>query len=266
MSHGFSWSSFRSIGVILLSALGALPVMAQQTTSQSSSDQLNQLFLFETTPNKSAAGEAYASADFTLLGFPHSAKQYRYQIQGQYSITNQIAVGGFIPYLDNTFTGGNNDGFGDVTFYGQYKLDQFINPDIVNLTAQLDMVLPTGDIRESLDTGRFGVRPAILLYKSFGQVGPGTIGTYGTFGFTLTTHTDVRFGLAATYQMQRFIGVMEFDDRAGDHFGEPLITFTPGLVYVGTAPWELAVGVPLGANNASPDWGVVVKLTYAFEK
>jgi hypothetical protein len=255
------------LGAILL--IGALPTAAraqQPTSSQSSSEQLNQLFLFETTPNKSSAGEAYADANFTLLGFPHSAKEYRYQVQGQYSITDQLAVGGFLPYVDNTFTGGSNDGFGDLTFYGQYKLDQFINPDVVNLTAQLDLILPTGDINRNLDTGRFGVRPGILLYKNFGQVGPGSIGTYGTFAFTLTTHTDVRFGMAVTYQWQKFVGVIEFDDRAGDQFGEPLVTFSPGLVYIGTRPWELAVGVPLGANNASPNWGVVIKLTYAFEK
>jgi hypothetical protein len=263
---GLSSTMQAALLAILLAGALATTARAQQTSSQSSSEQLNQLFLFETTPNKSAAGEAYASAEFTLLGFPHEVKQYRYQLQGQYSITNQLAVGGFLPYLDNTFSGGSNDGFGDLTFYAQYKLDQFINADVVNLTAQLDLITPTGDINRNLDTGRFGVRPAILVYKSFGQVGPGDIGTYGTFGFTLTTHTDVRIGVAMTYQWQRLVGVMEFDDRAGDNFGEPLITFTPGIVYVGTAPWELAVGVPLGANNASPDWGVVVKLTYAFEK
>jgi len=251
---------------LLLIAAIAGNARAQQSSSQLSSEQLNQLFIFETTPDKSAAGEAYASAQFTLLGFPHDAKQFRYQLQGQYSITDQIAVGGFLPYVDNTFAGGSNDGFGDVTFYGQYKLDQFINPDIVNLTAQLDLITPTGDINRNLDTGRFGVRPEILMYKNFGEVGPGNIGVYGTFGFTLTTHSDVRFGAAVTYQWQRLVGVMEFDDRAGDNFGDPLITFTPGIVYVGTTPWELAVGVPLGANNASPDWGIVVKLTYGFGK
>jgi hypothetical protein len=252
--------------VLLMSALATTARAQQASSSQSSSEQLNQLFLFETTPNKSSAGEAYVNADFNLLGFPHGSKEYRYQLQGQYSFTDQIAVGGFLPYLDNTFTGGSNDGFGDLTFYGQYKLDQLINADIVNLTAQLDIVLPTGDISKGLDTGRFGVRPGILFYKSFGQAGPGIIGTYGTLGFTITTHTDVRLGLAATYQYQKFVGVIEFDDRAGDNFGEPLITFSPGLVYIGNRPWEFAVGVPLGANNASPNWGVVVKLTYAFEK
>ncbi len=31
-------------------------------------------------------------------------------------------------------------------------------------------------------------------------------------------------------------------------------------------PWEFAIGVPIGMNNASPQWGIQLKLTYAFQK
>jgi len=165
------------------------------TPSQTNGNQLNQLFQFENTPDTCAAGEGYITGNFTYLKFPGTTKEYRYQVQGQYAFTDQIAVGAFIPVITSKINR-SNTGMGDVGIYGQYKLDQIINPEIVDVTVQLDMILPTGDRTELQDTGKFGVRPLILAYKDFGQHGPGDFGLYGLFGFTITTNSDVRAGIA----------------------------------------------------------------------
>jgi hypothetical protein len=240
---------------------------AEQTTSQATSNQLNQLFEAETTPNKSAQGEGYASGEFAYLSFKHEQYQIRFQLQGQYSFTDQLAVGGLVPLIQADFNGpGSNFGFGDITFYAQYKLDQIINHDIVDVTAQCDLVLPTGDGEKGQDRGKFGIRPWLLAYKDFGQVGPGNIGAYGSMGVTIAGHPDFRFDLAGTYEFERIVGVLEFYDQCGDGEGAPLVNIIPGAVYRGIGPLEIALGFPFGLNDASPDWGVVLKATWAFQK
>ena len=159
----------------------------------------------------------------------------------------------------------NSTGVGDIGLYAQYKMDQIINPEVVDVTAQLDVILPTGDRNDMRDTGKFGVRPLVLAYKDFGQHGPGDLGLYGLFGFTLTANSDVRVGLAATYQIHDLVGIFEFFDQAGENQGRPLVQVTPGLAYRGISPWEIAVGVPVGVNSGTPDWGVILKLTYVFQ-
>ena len=235
-----------------------------QTPSQTNTNQFNQLFQFETTPDLCAAGEGYLSGQFNYLKFPGDVRQYRYQIQGQYGITDQIAAGAFIPVIHSEFNGKHTD-LGDVGIYGQYKFDRLVNPEIVDVTAQLDLILPTGSSTDLRDTGHFGIRPLLMAYKDFGQRGPGTLGTYGLIGFTGTTNSDFRVGLAATYEIHRLAGVLEFFDTTGNHLGRPLVVITPGLVYRGIGPFELAAGIPLGVNNGSPHWGVTFKLTYAFQ-
>lgn len=233
------------------------------TPSQTNTNQLNTLLTFETTPDMCAAGEGYFSIDLQYEKFPGKVSNFRYQLQGQYAFTDQIAAGAYIPGITAELSS-THSGLGDITFYGQYKLDQWISPQVVDVTAQLDMVLPTGNRGEMRDTGKFGVRPLILAYKDFGQHGPGIIGAYGLFGFTLTTNSDVRIALAATYQIDRLTSILEFYDQTGSHTGGPQVLITPGLSYRGISPWELSVGVPLGLNKGSPDWGVIIKLTYAF--
>jgi hypothetical protein len=232
------------------------------TTSQFTSNQLNQLFIFETTNNKSATGEGYLNASFAYLKFPHKVYEYRYQVQGQYSFTNQLAVGGFVPLIHSRLMD-TNTGFGDLVIYGQYKLDQFVPHDIVDLTAQVDVVLPTGDRHEFRDTGRFGVRPLIQAYKDFGQFGPGHIGAYGELGFTIASDSDFRWGLAATYEVQRVVGIVEFFNQAGSKQGRPFVAITPGVA-VRPGPFEVALGIPIGLNKGSPDWGLVLKGTFAW--
>jgi hypothetical protein len=60
------------------------------------------------------------------------------------------------------------------------------------------------------------------------------------------------------------VGIIEFYDEAGAGRG-PLLQVTPGVSYRGFAPWEISVGVPVGINTGTPDWGVIFKLTYAFQ-
>ena len=238
---------------------------ADQTPSQTNTNQFNQLFQFETTPDVCAAGEGYLSGQFNYLKFPGSVREYRYQIQGQYGITDQVAAGAFIPVVHADYEG-SHTGTGDVGLYGQYKFDRLINPEIVDVTAQVDVILPTGSSTQLRDTGHFGVRPLALVYKDFGRQGPGTLGAYGLLGFTVTTNSDFRLGLAATYEIDRLAGVLEFSDITGNRLGRPLVSVTPGFVYRGWGPLELAAGIPLGVNNGSPHWGVTFKLTYDFQK
>jgi hypothetical protein len=235
---------------------------AEQTTSQQTSNQLNQLFVTETTPNKSAQGEGYVTGSFAYLSFPEKVREYRYQVQGQFSFTDQLAAGGFVPVIHSKI-GDSHTGFGDLTFYGQYKLDQLVPHSIVDLTAQVDVILPTGDRNELRDTGRFGVRPLILAYKDIGAVGPGELGAYADFGFTITEDSDVRFALAATYEIQRVVGIVELFDQAGSKIGRPFLTLSPGIAFR-PSRFEFALGFPIGLNKDSPDWGLILKATVAW--
>ena len=255
-TQGFAVAGFASIAIY-----AASPASAAITTSQSTSNQLNQLFFFETTNNKSAAQEAYVSGEFAYLDYSGPPYQYRYQVQGQYSFTDQLALGGFVPVIHSKLIN-TNTGLGDLTLYGQYKLDQIIPHDVLDLTGQLDVVLPTGDRHEFRDTGRFGVRPMVQAYKDVGDIGPGRLGAYGELGFTLASDSDVRFGLAGTYEIQKFIGMLEFYTQAGSKLGRPLVLITPGLCFRPGA-YEFTIGIPCGLNKGSPDWGVIVKATVA---
>ena len=134
------------------------------------------------------------------------------------------------------------------------------------MTAQVDVLLPTGASGQLRDTGHFGVRPLALAYKDFGQQGPGVLGAYGLIGFTVTTNSDFRVGVAATYEIHRLAAVLEFFDTTGNRLGRPLVSVTPGLIYRGLGPLEQPAGVPLGVNNGSPHWGITFKLTYDFQK
>lgn len=247
-------------------SLGQQPFPAAQeqdlTPSQTNTKQLNQLFEFETTPDICAAGESYVTGRFDFLKFPGTVKEYRYQLQGQYAFTDQIAAGGFVPGITSVLNH-THTGVGDITLYAQYKLDRFISPEIVDVTVQLDAVLPTGNDGQLRDTGKFGVRPMLLAYKDFGQHGPGDFGLYGLCGFTITTDSDLRLGLAATYQINEWVGIFEFYDQNGIH-GHPYVLVTPGISYRGLSSWEFSVGVPVGVDNGTPDWGIIAKITYAF--
>jgi hypothetical protein len=237
-----------------------------QTPSLINNYQLVQLFQLEATPDTLAAGEAYVTGNFDFVKFPGPDKQYRYQVIGEYGITNQISAGTFIPLISSKNGNGTHVGFGDVGIYGKYKFDRLIDPQVIDLTAQLDMILPTGDRTRLEDTGKFGVRPLLLAYKDFGMHGPGDLGMYALLGFTITTNSDFRFGLAATYQYNDFVGIMEFYDQAGDKQGRPLVQFTPGLAYRGLDPLEFSIGAPIGVNSGTPDWGINFKITYLFPK
>jgi len=240
-----------------------------QTPSQTNSNELNQLIdsdVFSTTANHNAAGEAWVNGEFRFLQFPQNTNQYLFELKGAYAFTDQITVGGWLPIDNAKINGDTHTGLGDITFFGQYKLDQLVNPDIVNLSAQLDMFLPTGSHDNLRDTGHFGVRPAIQVYKNFGQVGPGSIGAYGEMAVSITTNSDFRFGLAGTYEWEKIVGILEFDDVTGDKHGLPTVTISPGIAYRGINPWEFEIGIPLGINDGSPDWGIVAKVTWALQK
>lgn len=234
-----------------------------ETSSQENSSQLNQLFFFENTNDKSARNEGYASGQFAYLKFQHSIEQYRFQAQAQYSFTDQLAVGGLIPLIHAHIPNNNNTGLGDILIYGQYKLDQIIPRNLVEMSAQVDAVIPTGKRSDFRDVGRFGVRPWLQAYKDFGQFGPGHFAAYGEMGFTITQDSDFRWGLAGTYEWNRIVGILEFYDQAGGKIGRPLVTITPGVAWR-PGPFELAVGIPIGLNNGSPIWGVIIKATYAW--
>ena len=250
------------------------------TASESNTHQLNQLFQFETTPDICAKGEGYISGSFNFfdgylgagnLGlqpgyrFGHiDGDQYREQLQGQYGVTDRIAVGGLVPIITNS---GIDTDFGDLDVYAQYKLDRYVNPKYVDLTAQGDLIFPTGNGNKFRDSGKFGFRPLLLAYKDFGQRGRGVLGTYGLIGCTIKSDPDFRMGLGATYGYEHFVGVLEFTYSQGSgDFGRPLTILSPGVVYRGFKHYELAAAIPIGLGNDSPDWGVTLKLTYVFAK
>lgn len=225
------------------------------------SSQLNQLFLFETTNNKLAKGEGYATLSLDYAKFPGQFDEYRYQFQTEYALTNRFALGGFIPVI-STHEASPNVGFGDIVVYGQYKLDQLIAHDSLDLTAQVDLVFPTGDRNQLRDTGRVGVRPLLQAFKDFGRVGPGHVGAYGELGCTFSDYTDIRCGLAGSYEVNRYVAILEFYEQAGR--GPAFITITPGVSIPTGSPLEISVGSPVGLNHGSPDWSIVFKASVAW--
>jgi hypothetical protein len=239
------------------------PVDMPRTLSQFSSTQLNQLFLFENTPDKSAQGEGFVTGSFVYENFHHFSTE-RYQVQAEYAFTDQFAIGGFIPIIHNDIPGNSSTGFGDITPYVHVKLDQVVPHDIVDLSFQFDVVLPTGDKGDIRDSGRLGVRPWLQAYKDFGAVGPGHFGAYGEAGFTLTDLSDFRWGFALQYEYEKtFYGLLEFYNQMAGNLAKPIVVLTPGGA-VRSGPFEFALGFPIGLNNASPTFGVIVKATYGW--
>lgn len=257
-------------GTLLMSAAPASaqattwPVEMPKTSSQFTSTQLNQLFLFENTPQKSAQGEGFVTGFFEYTNFPHSFSQQRYEVQAEYALTDVFAIGGFVPIIHNDIPSNSSTGFGDITPYVHVKLDQLVPPDIVNLSFQFDVVLPTGDKGDIRDSGRLGVRPWLQAYKDFGAAGPGHFGAYGEAGFTLTDLSDFRWGFAFQYEYEKTVyGILEFYNQMAGNLGKPLVILTPGGAFR-TGPFEFALGFPIGLNNASPNFGVLVRATYGW--
>ncbi len=263
-------------------SLGQQPLKVEApvvTPPPVSGHQLNQLFQFPTTTDALLAGEGYVSGQFDYLadlpgaggvgrrGGLFDGDQFRFRAQGQYAITDHLAVGGYLPILDNAGDHGQS-GLGDLTAYGQYRLDQLIDTDVVDVTAQLGVVLPTGDFGEFRDAGRLAVQPVALAYKDFGLVGPGVLGAYGMVGFTLGDRSDFRAGVAGTYEVAHVAAILEFygTEELGpeSHHRRSFVTFTPGVAYRGLRNLDLALGIPIGLTDRSPDVGVTLKVTYTF--
>jgi hypothetical protein len=266
--------------VLLLSQ--SAPVTAapatEPTASQSNTHQFNQLFQFQTTPNICAAGEGYVSGQvsftneveggggFDYFGDVFKGQQTRLQVQGQYGVTDRLAAGAYIPVVYSPDLNGHIVTTGDVGIYGQYKLDQLISRDDVDVTAQVDLILPTGQRNSLGDAGRLGARATLLAYKDFGQRGPGVLGAYAFVAYSAHRHPDGRTGIAATYEFpNRLAAVAELYIVDASDF-DTVTLFTPGLIYRGDRPFEFALGVPLGLTHTDPDWGVTFKLTYTFPR
>ena len=178
-------------------------------------------------------------------------------------------MGALLPYVHDDFLGDlaglHTDGVGDVTLYGQYKCDQLIDPKLFSLTGQVSVILPTSDGNRTLDPDRFGVRPTALAYKDFGSVGPGRLGAYGELGVTLSDDADARYGIAASYELSHFVGVLELTGIAGSNYYGSYAQIAPGVVYRGPNGFEFALGIPVGIGSDAPDWGVTAKITYGFQ-
>ena len=261
-------------------SLGQQPTSAavpagDATPSQANTHQFDQLFQLENTPDTCAAGEGFITGRFEYLdhdpgsagignGYRAPGQQYRFDVQGQYGATDQIAFGGFVPVVVNS---DNGYGFGDVGIYGQYKFDRLITRRLFDLTAQLDLITPTGNAGRLRDTGHIGVRPLALAYKDFGDLGPGRLGAYGLLGFNLAPHPDFRIGAAATYEFAGHVAAaLEVTDTEASGPNQTLAFVTPGVLYRGLRGFELAAGVPIGLGHESPDFGINLRATYAFPK
>ena len=209
----------------------------------------------------------YGAGVTTVYQAQVSGQQARFQLQGQYGITDRLAVGSYVPVVYSPDDDdGNEVTTGDVGIYAQYKLDQLVPRRLLDLTAQLDLVLPTGKPSGLGDAGRIGARLAVLAYKDFGQLGPGVLGAYGFAAFTARRGPDASGGLAATYEFSNGLAaVAELTEVDASDFSSVAL-FTPGVIYRGLRPFELALGVPLGLSSGAPDWGVTFKLTYAFAR
>ncbi len=156
-----------------------------------------------------------------------------------------------------------SNGAADVTLCGRYKFDRLVDPKLFSLTGQVDVVLPTSNSSQPYDPGRFGAHPLGLAYKDLGRVGPGRLGESGELGCTISGDADVRYGVAGTYELDRFVAVLELTGIAGSNYYGSFAQITPGLVWRGLDPFEVAASASAGIGSDAPDWSGTAKVTYA---
>ncbi len=232
--------------------------------SQASSEQLNQLIIMDNTPDKGEAGEWYATAGFGYFHTPMIQQNYTFFARGQYSITDDIAVGGSVPFLNIVHFDdhGTSTGFGDIGLYGQYNLDSLCHvkhPDMTNVTVQVATFFPTGGHDFKGFNGAISVQPEVLAYHNLGHLGAGVLSAYGEFGFDISKTADNRLGGALAYDIDNFVGLMEFNYINSNG------TMSPGVVYRGLRNWEFAMGIPINVSSTG-QWGLTLQATFFWEK
>lgn len=257
-----SWKSIKRLGWTgTFAAMAALCATAlPASASQNGSEQLNSLLTLS-TPDKNDKGEFYATGYFNFTRIPN-VKEYNFGVDGEYGITDQLAVGANIPISSIDVENGNSHtGFGDISVFAQLNLDSFLEikqMDKTNITAQLAISFPTGSERDGLGLGHVDFGPSLLAYHDFGHYGAGDVGGYGDAGFDLSTQSAAHLGFAATYEQRRISALLEW--LITSRGGNSNIFITPGIVYRGFENFELALGFPIAWR--SDQWGVTLKATY----
>lgn len=174
-------------------------------------------------------------------------------------ITDWLQVGVEVPYrwIDGKEGEEDEDGLRDV---GVSVLCVLLNDDALILSGAVEVNFPSGDEDKELGEGKIEVEPMLLGAARFDG-----IELYGGVGGEITDEDEVfTYSAGLVAALGPVVGLLEVSGESGAEGGGDEAVIAPGLAVEVMDDVELLIGVPIGLNDDSPDWGATFRVTAEF--
>ncbi len=208
-------------------------------------------------PQEAGEFQITLSSEHLQSGESHSTDLI---LEFEYGLTDSFQVSLEIPYglIDAKEVGESDvDGIGDI---GAGAMWNFLNEAGFVVSAAVEVNFPTGDENDELGEGEAEVEPMLLAVIVFDWWE-----LYGGIGGEFTDDEDAltySAGVAAT--IGPVVGLLEFAGVTGTEEAEEVQYIAPGLAASILGDTEFEIGVPIGLNNDSADWGLTCRVVWEF--
>lgn len=181
------------------------------------------------------------------------SRVWRLPVLVEFGLSDRLQVAAEVPFVTLSSVGREAvRGWGNAVFGLAYGLRPRIQSTAV--TIGLEVGFP-GRRADSLVAEReIAWEPGIVLARQFGptQVHVG-------LGVELGEESSFSADLALVVPIGAFRVTTELNWLGGD---EPILFFTPGVVWPWADGWEVGAGIPIGLTADGPRTNLIVKLTY----
>lgn len=263
-ASGGRTSARRAAGIIALLIAWAGPAWADDPGDPGTGDAhgregglVEELILGE-SPHPQEAGEFQLTLSVEHLS---GDEEHTTDIVAEVEVglTDSFQIGVELPYrfLDGKAGEEDADGVGDV---GLSALCRFVQEGPLVLSGVVEVNLPSGDDDRELGEGAIEVEPMLL-----GAIRLDGVEAYAGVGGEFTDDEEAftySAGLAAL--LGPLVGLLEVSGVVGGEAGEDEAFIAPGLAAEVADDVQLLIGVPIGLNDDSADWGVTFRIAIEF--
>lgn len=246
-------------GAIALGALLALPgnALADDDEHEQNGALVEELILGE-SPHAQEEGETQITISAEHLSADEE-NTTDLVAEFEYGITDTIQVGVEVPYrfIDGKDGEADEDGLRDVAVS---LLWNFLNDDGLVLSAMGEAGFTNGD--EDKELGEENAEYEAMLLAAM-RIGEAEL--YGGAGGEFTDDDEVFvYSAGLAVPIGQAVGLLEVSATDGSETEEDEAYFAPGVVVEVMDDVEALIGVPIGLNDDSADWGLTFRLTVEF--
>lgn len=202
----------------------------------------------------------------------------------EYGITENLTAELSIPYLDTEITSDgettSQDGIGDIEFGAMYGLLHETDT-LPAIAIGVEVAAPAGDEDKGLGNDAWGYGATLAVSKRLTEDFTGHLALGYEFVNNATDVDDgartevdedeVSFGIGVAYDVSEALcltmelnGVEETEKTAEAKVRTHELYLTPGFNYEVVDDLQIGVGVAIGLNNDSYDYGAMGKIVYEF--